>query len=94
MNGLEQAGSAMPGEQVASAGRWVAANVRWLRPVVGILGVVILLWGNDVSVSRWWWCVFGVVFVLALLQVLVGAGRRPMAAAPPPATTPAPGVSA
>ena len=93
VNGLEQAGSAMPGEQVASAGRWVAANVRWLRPVVGILGVVILLWGNDVSVSRWWWCVFGVVFVLALLQVLVGAGRRPAAAAPPPSTTPAAGVT-
>ncbi|MET0837739.1 MAG: hypothetical protein ABWY19_03085 [Marmoricola sp.] len=73
---LEQIGGALPGEQVGAAGRWVDANVRWLRVVVGVLGVVVLLWGNDVSVSRWWWSLLLVVVVLAVLQVLVGAGRR------------------
>jgi hypothetical protein len=53
---------------------------------VGILGVVVLLWGNDVSVSRLGWSLLGVVVLLAVVQVLVGAGHRadqgPSAGAP------------
>ena len=87
---LEQIGAALPGEQVGAAGRWVVANVRWLRVVVGVLGVVVLLWGNDVSPERWWWSLVLVLAVLAVLQVLVGAGRRttppePVPVGPPPA---------
>ena len=89
---LEGIGAALPGEQVAVAGRWVDANVRWLRVVVGVLGVVVLFWGNDVSVSRWWWCVVAVLVVLAVLQVLVGAGRRTTSTVvSDPAVTPSPG---
>lgn len=76
-DGLEKVGSAVPGEQVDSAGDWVASNVRWLRVVAVALGAVVLLWGNDVSLSRWWWSLALVVALLALLQVLVGAGRGP-----------------
>jgi hypothetical protein len=43
---------------------------------VGVVGVVILLWGNDVSVSRLGWSLLLVVVLLAVVQVLVGAGHR------------------
>jgi hypothetical protein len=53
---------------------------------VGVLGVVVLLWGTDVSVSRLVWSLLLVVVLLAVVQVLVGAGRgadrRPSAGAP------------
>jgi hypothetical protein len=74
--GLEKLGSALPEEQVGAGGRWVAGNVGWLRVAVVALGTVVLLWGNDVSLSRWWWSLALVVVLLAVLQVLVGAGRR------------------
>jgi hypothetical protein len=47
--GLETAGAALGGGPVGGAGRWVAANARWLRVAVGVLGAVVLLWGNDMS---------------------------------------------
>jgi len=53
---------------------------------VGVVGVVVLLWGNDVSVSQLGWSLLLVVVLLAVVQVLVGAGhgtdRRPSAGAP------------
>jgi hypothetical protein len=88
-DGLEKVGSAVPGEQVDSAGQWVAGNIGWLRVVVVGLGAVVLLWGNDVSLSRWWWSLALVVVLLAVLQVLAGAGRgtnRQESAQVPPAT--------
>ena len=86
--GLETVGAALAGGPVGGAGRWVAANVRWLRVVVGVLGVVVLLWGNDISPSRLFWSLVLVVVLLALLQVLVGAGRRGGAASRTPAGDP------
>ena len=73
--GLEGTGTRLADGQVGGAGRWVAANVGWLRTVVVVLGVVVLLWGNDVSLSRLWWSLAFVLVLLALVQVLVGAGR-------------------
>ena len=80
VGGLESAGEALGDTPVASTGRWVAANVRWLRVVVGLLGVVVLLWGNDTSVTRLAWSTLLVVVLLVVAQVLVGAGRGPDAA--------------
>ncbi|HET6985793.1 MAG TPA: hypothetical protein VFI00_04220, partial [Kribbella sp.] len=80
--GLEGIGGAMAGSPVGGAGRWVAANARWLRVAVGLLGVVVLLWGNDVSLSRLFWSLALVVVVLAVVQILVGAGKAPAASAP------------
>jgi hypothetical protein len=71
--GLETVGSALADGPVAGAGRWVAANARWLRVIVGVLGVVVLLWGNDISPSRLFWSVVLVGGLLAVVQVLVGA---------------------
>ena len=54
-----------------------------------VYGAVVLLWGNDVSLSRWWWSLALVVVLLAVLQVLAGAGRgtyREDSAQIPPAT--------
>ncbi len=73
--GLEGTGTRLADGQVGGAGRWVAANVEWLRAVVVMLGVVVLLWGNNVSMSRLWWALALVLVLMALVQVLVGAGR-------------------
>lgn len=51
----------------------MAANVRWLRIVVGALGVVVLLWGNTVSPARLFWSWALVIVLLAAIQFLVGA---------------------
>src|SRR4029453_14051548 len=75
--GLETVGSALADGPVAGAGRWVAANARWLRVVVGVLGVVVLLWGNDVSLSRLFWSVVLVCVLLAVVQVLLGGRGEP-----------------
>ena len=83
--GLEAVGAALAGGPVGGAGRWVAANARWLRVAVGLLGVVVLLWGNDVSLSRLFWSLVLVLVLLAVVQVLVGAGIHTGAADPMPA---------
>jgi len=63
--------------QVTRAGRWVAVNTRWVRVVIGLVGVVVLLWGDDVSVARLAWSVLLVAALLAVTQVLVGVGTTP-----------------
>ena len=84
--GLESVGAQLADGSLGGAGRWVAANARWLRVAVGVLGVVVLLWGTDVSVSQLFWSLLLVVVLLAVVQVLVGAGRgadrRPSAGEP------------
>jgi hypothetical protein len=49
------------------------------------LGGVVLLWGNDVSLSRMWWSLALVLVLLCVFQVLIGASRRaePGGHAPP-----------
>ena len=68
--GLEGVGARLADGPVGGAGRWVAANAGWLRVVVGVLGVVVLLWGNDVS-------------VVAVVVVAGPRGRAPGARAGP-----------
>lgn len=74
--GLQTAGARLADGPVGGAGRWVAANARWLRVAVGVLGAVVLLWGNDVSPSRLLWSLALTVVLLGIVQILVGAGRR------------------
>jgi hypothetical protein len=83
--GLQTVGAALADGPVGGAGRWVAANARWLRVVIGVLGVVVLLWGNDLSPTRLLWSLVLVVVLLAVLEVLIGAGRRSGTSARPPA---------
>ena len=73
--GLETVGARLADGPVGGAGRWVAANARWLRVAVGVLGAVVLLWGNDVSPSRLFWSLALTVVLLGIVQILVGAGR-------------------
>jgi hypothetical protein len=73
--GLESTGERLADGGVGGVGRWVAPNVEWLRIVVVVLGFVVLVWGNNVSLSRMWWSLALVLVLLALVQVLVGAGR-------------------
>jgi hypothetical protein len=75
--GLESVGSVLADGPVGGAGRWVKANAVWLRIVVGLLGFVVLLWGFDISPSRLAWSTALVVVLLALVQILVGAGGAP-----------------
>jgi hypothetical protein len=89
--GLEGIGAALADSPVGAAGRWTAANARWLRVVVAALGAVVLLWGNDVSLSRLFWSLALVLVLLAVVQVLVGAGKGTAAARtvqPTPTATP------
>ncbi|HEY9377768.1 MAG TPA: hypothetical protein VIQ02_11820, partial [Jiangellaceae bacterium] len=71
---------------VAGTGRWVAANARWLRIAVGVLGAIVLLWGNEASPARLLWSLVLVVVLLGIVQVLVGAGRETAATKLEPAT--------
>ena len=82
--GLETAGARLADGPVAGTGRWVAANARWLRIAVGVLGAIVLLWGNDVSPSRLAWSLVFTVVLLGVVQVLVGAGRETGASIPEP----------
>ncbi|MCK0113914.1 hypothetical protein MWU75_17350 [Ornithinimicrobium sp. F0845] len=77
--------------RVGAAGRWVAANIRWLRPVVVAVGVVVLLWGNNPTLPRLWWVLALTLILLACLQVLVGTGHHSVVRhrAPPPQAPPA-----
>jgi hypothetical protein len=90
-NGLEGVGAALADTPVGGAGRWTAANAGWLRTIAAVLGVVVLLWGNDLSPSRLVWSLALVLLLLVLIQVLIGAGRRTAA---PPTAPPAPAPAA
>jgi hypothetical protein len=83
--GLETVGARLADGPVGGAGRWVAANARWLRVAVGVLGAVVLLWGNDVSPTRLFWSLLLTVVLLGIVQILVGAGRGTEAATAVPA---------
>jgi hypothetical protein len=72
---LESVGGSLADTSVAGTGRWTLANALWLRIVAGVVGVVVLLWGNNASVSRLFWSVVVVVVLLAVIQLLVGTGR-------------------
>jgi hypothetical protein len=73
--GLATLGSALSGGAVAGAGPRVAANARWLRVAIAILGVVVLLWGNDISLSRLFWSLVFVGVLLAVVEIMKGAAR-------------------
>ena len=73
--GLETVGARLarrPGRRRRPVGR---GQRPWLRVAVGVLGAVVLLWGNDVSPTRLFWSPVLVVVLLGIVQVLVGAGR-------------------
>ena len=75
--GLEAVGHELPGSTMRSVGAWVRANARWLRVVVGAVGMVVLLWGNDISLERLFWSVVTVLVLLVIVQILAGAdGNR------------------
>jgi hypothetical protein len=84
--GLETVGSSMADGPVGGAGTWVAANAHWLRIAAGALGPLVLLWGNQVTMPRLAWSLVLVAVLLAIVQILVGAGTR----ARPTGSTPAP----
>jgi hypothetical protein len=92
---LESAGAAASDGPVGGTGRWVRANAGWVRVAVGALGVLVLLWGNDVSLTRLFWSAVLVVALLAAVQVLVGAGGGTESSpAAPPAEDEAPPAEA
>jgi hypothetical protein len=73
--GLESVGASLADGPAAATGRWVVPNAAWLRIVIGVLGVITLLWGNQASEPRLFWAVVVVVVLLVALQVLVGTGK-------------------
>jgi hypothetical protein len=97
--GLETVGSSLADGPVSGAGSWVAANAAWLRIAVAVLGAVVLLWGNDMSLPTLFWSALVVAALLAVIQVLLGAGGSNRSRAATSSTNPelasdaAPGVS-
>jgi hypothetical protein len=86
-SGLEELGTQLAGTgHISGVGRWVRPNAGWLRVVVVALGAVVLLWGNEVTLTRLWWSLAVVLLLLATVQILFGAGRpaRETQPAPPP----------
>lgn len=88
--GLETVGAALADGPVAGSGQWVAANARWLRVVIAVLGLVVLLWGNEASETRLFWSMVLVVVLLMVVQVLVGTGNASRARSPGTTSTPEP----
>ncbi len=86
-SGLETLGARTSGEHVSAAGRWVAVNRGWLRVLVVLIGVLVLIWGNQITMERFWWSLATVVLGLAVVQVLVGAGKADDVTGPPPGDT-------
>ncbi|MGH3478570.1 MAG: hypothetical protein ACRDQD_17245 [Nocardioidaceae bacterium] len=83
--GLEGLGAQLAATgQIGTVGRWVLPNAGWLRVVVVTLGSVVLLWGNEVTLTRLWWCLALVLVFLAAVQILAGAGRAAAVARPAP----------
>lgn len=74
-DGLARLGVTVSTRSVVAAGRWVAANARWLRAAIAVVGAVVLLWGNDLSLARLFWSLAFVGVALALGEVLIGAAR-------------------
>lgn len=72
---LESVGAPLANTGAVGAGRWIAANAFWLRIVSAVLGLIVLLWGNDVSVSRLFWSAVLVGVLLAAIQVFIGTGH-------------------
>jgi hypothetical protein len=83
-DGLEGVGAALADGPVGTAGRWVMTNARWLRVAIGLLGAVVLLWGNNISQGRLFWSLVLVALLLVVVQLLVGAGRTSAASRPVP----------
>lgn len=75
-NGLESGGASLPQDKFSGIGSWARANAFWVRYVILAIGVIALMWGNNVSPSRLLWSTVGVLAVLAVLQVLIGAGSQ------------------
>jgi len=80
--GLENIGATQSDGSISATGRWAAANARWLRIAVCLLGAIVLLWGNDVSLSRLLWSLLLVRVLLSIVQILIGSGDAPEATTP------------
>jgi hypothetical protein len=73
--GLTTLGSGLSNGPAAGAGQWVTANARWLRVAIGVVGVVVLLWGNDVSLSRLLLSLAFMAVMLAVVEIMKGAAH-------------------
>ena len=66
----------IPSGPITSSGAWVAAHARWLRVGVAVLFTIIVIIGNDLSVSRTIWAALIALLLLGVIQVWAAAGRR------------------
>ena len=80
---LEAAGEPLADGPVAGIAHWVAPNVRWLRIAAVVLGVIVLLWGNQATTARLLWSLGLTIVLLGALQVLVGAATHGGRSHPP-----------
>lgn len=68
--------SSIPPGPITSSGTWVVAHARWLRVGVAAVFALIVVIGNDLSLSRTLWATVIALILLMIIQVWAAAGRR------------------
>lgn len=77
VNGLaDRVAETVPDGPLTSSGEWVARHARWLRVGVAVLFAIIVVAGNDLSMSRTLWAAAIALLLLMVIQVWAAAGRR------------------
>ena len=72
----DRVATSIPTGPSTSSGTWVVEHARWLRAGVAVVFVLIVVIGNDLSLSRTLWATVIALVLLMIIQVWAAAGRR------------------
>ena len=72
----DRVATSIPTGPITSSGTWVVEHARWLRAGVAVVFVLIVVIGNDLSLSRTLWATVIALVLLMIIQVWAAAGRR------------------
>ena len=72
----DRVASSIPPGPITSSGTWVVEHARWLRVGVAAVFALIVVIGNDLSLSRTLWATVIALILLMIIQVWAAAGRR------------------
>ena len=72
----DRVATSIPTGPITSSGTWVVEHARWLRAGVAVVFALIVVIGNDLSLSRTLWATVIALVLLMIIQVWAAAGRR------------------
>ena len=72
----DRVATSIPPGPITSSGTWVVEHARWLCAGVAVVFVLIVVIGNDLSLSRTLWATVIALVLLMIIQVWAAAGRR------------------